>query len=112
MTPEEMFKKDQEIMTAVILKAMQNGWVPRLDIPEVQWAYVAGQFSVKAKIWNGEKMVDEISTCSIERIIFDHEFAKALWGEKNPAGGVYGWTQAIQDLSISEDRLEFLSKFI
>lgn len=143
MTPEELFKKDQEVMTAVILKAMKNGWVPRLEMPEAQWAYAAGQFSVKAKIWNGEKMVDEISMCSIERIIFDHEFAKALWGEGiiedsfediqlsirgvevyggilsypyNEGGKVSfcveNWKKQLQELALSYDRLEFLSKFV
>ena len=37
-------------------------------------------------------------------IIFSHDFARALWGES--------WDSYLQKLAISDDRIEYLSRFI
>lgn len=106
---------ENEIYTAIFNKAIANGWSPGQDLPEnYAWKYEGGSFWVKAPVWDDkeEKIVDRLNACSIEKILFDHKFAKCLWGDKEMETGVREWKYNLQKLAISEDRVQYLSQFV
>jgi hypothetical protein len=55
-------------------------------------------------------------------VLFDHNFAKAFWGESTglchyndvlyDCKGLPHWMHHIQQLALAEDRLEYISKFL
>lgn len=111
----------QEILTKAIEKAIANGW---------DWLapFVVDTGDELGSIHDGlmVKFGDEL--VNIEAVIYDHDFAKALWGEdpamfadEDIAKGEYGmatmtgqawWQYHLQQLVISEDPIHYLEQRI
>lgn len=109
---------NQEILSAAIFKAKANGWQ----------AFGTGAFSDPASYL--------METLGVSAIIFNHEFAKAIWGDKWPYEdyGKYGitypvsikhdyrttsdivcppyWKYQLQQMVIADDPLQYLARFI
>lgn len=82
---------NQQILTKVIGKAIEGGWVIR----SVTWIY--------------KDSADEwlfINDGSVEKLIFNHEFARALWGERELA------MFHLQQMVIKDDPIKYLGKNI
>jgi len=110
MTNEQIIKK-------AIEKAIKNGWR--------DWAYDEvvirsdGQFQLQSS----EADLEPLRFASINDIIFSHDFAKAIWGEKvievevncqtdtyqvYEATNVIAWEHHLQHMVLSKEPLEYL----
>lgn len=114
-----------EIYTKIIAKGILGGWIPRQDMGEnFTWLVQNGNFLCKSMVWSESKgsMEEFIVGCNVEKVIFDHAFACALWGDKdteldlkNGENAVianhpqYIWELA--HLAMSEDRVAYLEPF-
>lgn len=104
MTPDEIYTK-------IIAKGMLGGWQAREDMGEnFSWNVSNGIFFCKSTVWSEKngRMEDFIVGCNVEKIIFDHSFARAIWPHSEPDE----WENHIKDLVLSEDRIKFLEQFI
>ena len=107
MNTEEEFKRIEEVFVKVIAKAIFNGWMPWPDVaPGFQWSFEGGRFAIKGKIWDFQqgKMVDNVIDCSYSDVIFQHDFAKALWREN--------WKNNLKELVVSDNPVQYLSQFV
>lgn len=92
---------NQQILEKAIQKAMENGW------NFVSNWYVSGRY-IKWKV-NKDKYVVR----DAESIIFDHEFAKALWGEEDMLDGdeyIPAWQAYLRAMVIAEDPIKYLGE--
>jgi hypothetical protein len=93
-----------QILQKAFKKAKDNGYKDELPIYD--------EFSKRWVLETDGSYVD----ASINDYIFDHEFAKALWGESNvmkfPRGEVHlqtpAWQYHLQQLAISEDLFKYI----
>lgn len=85
MEKEDIQKKSDEadvVYRSIIELAIDKGWSPRQEkAGDLHWAFAAGTFYTKSPTWNGEKVVEQMGACSIEKLLFDHNFAKITFGE-------------------------------
>lgn len=103
---------DTEIIEKAIHRAVDNGW-KKPELPfEVD---LSGEIYVCPKIRLWDEWVD------LEHVIFDIEFARALWGEKfhGSPGEYYGesyrpltWQYHLQQMAIAPDRIKYLGENI
>lgn len=112
----------QQILEKALLKAHKNGWNPLETIP---WQ------NVRIEQWQGHGMVgiaflygvrDESAhwVRELEGIIFNKEFAKALWGEcttwvKSRHGTINhlplnGYQYHLQNMVIANDPVKYLGE--
>lgn len=127
---------NQEILTKAVEKAIANGWefdnfdkwewsaIKKTDTVVNNWYYFLLIYGGK------EKFID------IERIIFDQDFARALWGERTTIDAYeaqkqgklseyiqaspglftvtdkWGWQEHLQALVLAADRIEYLRENI
>lgn len=115
---------DSEVLTTCITRAIENGWTPPyLDTPAV-----AGiSFSdYKTRIRFGSIVGGE--TLAIEEVIFDHSFARSLWGDewktaeildRIPETDTYrigtinpSWQFHLQALVVAPDRIQYLREWL
>lgn len=106
-----------DIITKAIQKAIDGGWV---------WQDFQGRgyFPVYLK---GEAIAKHIAETMLDMrlysLIFNHDFAKALWGEDEEyarMGGEYdpainygaGWQYHLQQMVIAEDPLKYLGEHL
>ena len=112
-------KTKQEILEQAIRKAIDGGW-SRLGTVEVTGYRTSSDRYVKLSVVDdGVVHNDEFEVATI---IFNHDFAKALWGEEMIATGSYDaegmweeqptWQARLQDMVIADDPIEYLSKHI
>lgn len=97
----------EHIIKSILEKVIMKGWIPRKDIGNgFQWSYLQGRFYMKAPVWDFKqgKMMEEVSIISIESILFDHSFARILWGDE--------YLSRISELAVSDKRIEYLNQFI
>ncbi len=99
----------QQILEKAIQKAMDNGWRSPLPRAEMLASYIDG----------GDDYYQ------LEPLIYNHDFAKALWGEE-PAYGWSGdvvpkkpdetaeplWQYHLQRMVIADDPIEYLGENI
>lgn len=103
--------EEEKILEAVISKAVKNGWKIK--------RFLTAQEMDEFKAIGGLALLNW--TNRHWAFIFDHSFAKAFFGEKgktvyvnvddNPYKLV-NWQYHLQQLAISEDRLEYLEKYL
>lgn len=74
-------EKTDDIYRNIIKQAEKKGWTPNSKIEHIEWIVVEDSFIIKVAVWNGEQMTEQMGACSVERVIFDHGFAKIMWGE-------------------------------
>lgn len=118
---------NQEILTKAISKAIDGGWRPKasqfkpggLINPRVSGSHD----DTLGAAWSMEARYDVI-WMSYRDVIFNHNFAKALWGEPEPASvpGLYtngygkvttiGWQYHLQQIVVSENPIEYLGENI
>lgn len=101
----------KEILEKAIQKAIEGGW----DYGGSQKFTVASAALVEMHYENSS---DDLQ---LETIIFNHQFAKALWGEKwlkstGEGLGDYekndGWKHHLQQMVIADDPIEYLGENI
>jgi hypothetical protein len=127
---------NQEILTKAVQKAIDGGW---------HGIYKDGHTWPEAKDllrWKWEPDTEKLSddsyedetTINIEAIIFNHDFAKAIWGEEqrdswteSKAKGVtiktnnpgmaytvkkHGWQHHLQQMVVAEDPIKYLGEHL
>jgi hypothetical protein len=99
---------NQEILEKAIQKAIAGGWKPwwgddRLEVDETPYI----------KTYNDIYDEPGFMEFAHEQVIFNHDFAKALWGEV-PEKRVYpyGWKQHLQRMVIADDPIKYLGEHI
>lgn len=118
---------NQEILTKAVHKAVDNGFYSFADgmfgHPEFVISgganptqdLMRGGFKIQLKGWPAEE------TVSIERLLFDYDFAKALWGESTDTLIVQnnslnvkqvvdmnGWQYHLQQMVVADDPITYL----
>ena len=106
---------DTEKLTKIIDKAVRNGY-QNYWMEETGWKVIedGNDFWITCGI---------STTLDIEKIIFDHSFAKAYFGEEDIdwAGSIMGiswhkqqssWKHHLQQLVLADNRIEYLYMFI
>jgi hypothetical protein len=119
---------NEEMLIDLIKLAVENGF----DISN-EWESLSSNVIVPSGVssflrWvteNGEQYSTLIDTYGLETLLFDHDFARALWGEQgfggeftgkysnpviNKGGGAQrGWRYYLQQLAITpeQDRIEY-----
>ena len=113
-----MTEKQEKILTKSIEKAVENGWLDLLD--DLLMEYFV-DFVDNLIIISGAYKRHEFN--SVDEIIFNHDFARAFWGEaiynrwNRYTGEDYRgieWQYQIQDMAALPDnkRIQFLKKFL
>lgn len=104
MTKEQILKKATE-------KAIENDWKPK--------GFEKGGCSChnSPPCSNCENefdnILDYVKDWTIEEIIFNHDFAIALWGEKRVGDTFLGeWQYHLQQMVLEEEPIKYLKKFI
>ena len=88
---------NQEILTKAIQKAIAAGWKP--------------------KSWSRDTIRSFMIDYKPEQYIFNHDFAKALWGEEIPNPERYdieqtAWSYHLQQMVIAEDAIKYLGEHL
>jgi len=107
---------NKAILEQAIQKAIDGGWLP--CAPKYH-------FEGNAIYWDGDTTTLRES---LRSLIYDHDFAKALWGEAIPlnsqelkeqgfSGGLgqvttMGWQYHLQSMVIAEDPIKYLGENI
>lgn len=106
---------NKQILKKAIEKAVKNGWhekEARDATPSLIASAILGAYNRKINTLNW-----------YYPIIFDHDFAKAFWGEELArwSGNVFNinwtrqmpeWEHHLQRLALAKDRLKYLEKFL
>jgi hypothetical protein len=108
--------KNEEILTKAIEKAINRGWKPMGNL----FAYVPNN-----KIWLTAFTLGLVKARTIKGILFDHDFAKAFWGDRFMStaeedkeigqGQTYigkRYEYHLQQMVIEEDPIKYLEKFL
>jgi hypothetical protein len=95
---------DQKILEKAIQKAVEGGWGPWNAPIEIT---PDCNFVIDGERWN------------LEAVIYNHDFAKALWGEtkyphNEPINGVsnYGWQYHLINMVLADDSIKYLGENI
>lgn len=105
---------NQQILEKAMLKAHKNGWNP---LSTIDWV------NVEIERWDGNGMVgvallyNHKSTAvhwvrELEGIIYNHDFAKALWGGGDYDEVMYEWKRNLQQMVIADDPIQYLGEAI
>lgn len=105
---------NKQILEIAIQKAIDGGWQFESLIP---WRDGYGVQKLKS--------LEHLKEFDVEHIIFNHDFAKALWGEPRPfmetgftkdANNLLrrteGWQHHLQQMVISEDPVKYLGEHL
>lgn len=108
---------NQQILEKAIQKAIDGGWnVVGSEIPATfTFRYIQNNAIIGVLHIDGHD-VQHREPLNAERIIFNHDFAKALWGEEeyegNPIGDPQGtlrdWQYHLQQMVIADDPIQYL----
>lgn len=105
---------NQEILTKAITQAIAGGCklfeIPKWAVKDEDGELYLGSLS---KFEDQEWFSEDYEVLRYETIIFNHDFAKALWGEKNIHFKQYGvlenaWKVHLQQLVIADDPIKYL----
>ena len=120
----------QQILQTAIQKAIDNGWLTTLASTMVEWSVESdGSDGIRDLTINRKMLGKSLYKTFPEQYIFNHNFAKALWGEDKtcPAGhfmsahtlfckeewcgqeksGLLSWQYHLQQMVISEDPIKY-----
>lgn len=110
---------NQEILEKAIQKAIEGGYnMGGLLSPmdpgsyEVLAPFDGSYLRIEMTNWTGDKYTE-----SINSVIYDRDFAKALWGESEPIKGqepwqTLGWEHHLKNMVVADDPIEYLGKNI
>lgn len=109
---------NKDILTKAINLAIAGGWLNWYKHPVEDISFD----DEEGTIWvnTGKKNVTAIAANSMESLIFNHDFAKALWGEHkltDPApnktfSDFKAWEYHLQQMVIDEDPIQYLEENI
>lgn len=96
---------NQEILEKAIQKAIDGGWKPFGD----------ARIKIAATVMHVLYAWQTFDTDWHNTIIFNHDFAKALWGTKVPAwsldnSSLEAWQYHLQQMVISPDSIKYLGE--
>ncbi len=108
---------NEQILKKAIDKVIANGWNPIDDMGKV-YEFVIHRAGCHWKaIWI--KFYTEAGDggqLDLTRLIFDHDFAKAFWGEKIAAWKALeaplSWKWNLQQMVLEPEPLKYLEKFL
>lgn len=98
----------QDTLTKAITMAVANGW---RFVGEFEYNETMGTINI---VYEGSN----VTTCyNLKDIIFNHDFAKALWGEEPRGTFVLGqnypaWQMYLMAMVIAEDPIEYLKEHL
>jgi len=94
---------DEQILTKALQKAIDNGWEYGRG-----WLHLYPKFDETGD-YDARPDLDDL-----EKIIFDHEFAKAFWGNPDIAGApnTSGWQYHLQQMVLEKDPIKYLGKHL
>jgi len=110
---------NKEILEKAIQKAIDGGWEQLLNY-KVMWFrnYIPSHYYIKLQV-NDDGMVSSMEF-ETNTVIFNHDFAKALWGDKqliyshklpvinNSWQKVKNYEHHLQQMVIAEDPIKYL----
>jgi hypothetical protein len=122
---------DSEVLTACIERAVAGDWKPHYIAEPVDVDISLHDYTRRIRFGS---LLDGV-TMAVEEIIFDHAFAKCLWGEEEqsdkckcgkPAGESHsasfavhgptfdnlGWQHHLKQMVIAPDRVEYLRQWL
>ena len=110
---------NQQILTKAIQKALDGGW---------KCPYLNNDWSVEEEAGGHYKIEclygDQLFRDDYQRVIFNHEFAKSLWGDWPPimkavvpskvksVTDVPMWQYHLQQMVIAEDPIKYLGEHL
>jgi hypothetical protein len=105
-----------EILRKSYLKAMENGFRGYSDLDRVIFSNTLIIYD-KEQIFRDNFMPSERDWYSILGLVFDHNFAKAFWGEEynnkdNPYDDSKIWEYHLQKMVVVQEPLKYLEKFL
>lgn len=98
MTARERKKAFREIIHAALLRNFKE---MQVFIPE---------FALEMA--DEERVIDLIEGVGAYRILFDHNFAKAFWGEGVATPSERQWQHHLQKMVLENDPIEYAYKFV
>ena len=106
---------DQQVLEKAIQKAIDGGW-DILDRYEVSTFSVHNNGHLLPAVWFGEGG-NHTQGLVTEQIIFNHDFAKALWGEDGEGimhggSGRIGWRHHLARMVVAEYPIKYLAENI
>lgn len=110
---------DAEILEKAIQKAVDGGWDFFDKYDGVGWEVITGLHGSALLMLKDEStLTGGVTGFDYQAIIFNHDFAKALWGERkilrNVPHGVEvdtshpGWQYHLQQMVIADDPIKYL----
>mgnify|MGYP001616230773 CR=1 FL=1 len=105
--------KHEEILKKAIKKAIKNGWSGWV----VSWKVIPQGKYPRVKLMGSEQGFED-SDLFLEQLIYQHDFAKAFFGEKEV--GTYdsrfdsepAWTRYLQEMVLASEPLKYLEEFV
>lgn len=88
---------NEEILKKAIEKAVGNGWKP-CQFPVNPWDWLSKE--LPGEEWDFVR--------DVYPIIFNHDFARAFWGE----GKYDGWQYHLQQMVLEEEPLKYIERFL
>lgn len=115
---------DQQILTKAIEKAIAGGWTPGWQDrrPIVRWGaqYAEDYDEGEGVMISGYHAKSNASMWffPLKELIFNHDFAQALWGESEMGRlpkhglrvGASGWAMHLQQMVIADDPIKYLGE--
>lgn len=111
-------KSDKQVLEAAIQRAIEGGWKPKTEIHYQDYE----DFDVPFK---GFHDYANSTFIALESVLFDHEFAKALWGEELieeylfASEGSYkyseiqvAWKKHLQIMVVAPDPIAYLRDYL
>lgn len=108
---------ENKILTKAIQKAQKNGYEIPYEVKEYHWQDAEDGLRAGWSDWE--------DFLGVESVIFDHDFAKALWGDTPETywnvyeghGAAFqdsalNWEYHLQQMVISEDPIKYLKENI
>ena len=93
-----------EILEKAIQKAIKNGWLGS-NIYPFNLPIHSGIGTAKNRLFFGD-------CAEVTMLLFNHDFAKALWGEEElmnmPTQPKYTWQYHLQQMVIAEDPIKYI----
>lgn len=112
----------QEILEKAIQKAIESGWLvfgykSEYESAELTHDVISGMPTVRLSVKHKGRIFG-YRGIPLLNIIFNHDFAKALWGEDagydqgSGLGELYGWQYHLQQMVIADDPIQYLGEHI
>lgn len=118
-------KTKQEILEAAIQKAIAGGWADIFNGGYEKW-----EWQPEFTRWDNGEIYEDNERIDLEVVIFNHDFAKALWGEEDEipyrigsdmdsTWVAYGkvvtdpaWMYHLQHMVIADDPIQYLGEHL